>query len=70
METLQMIVQQGTARKPLTLLALVASRFYLARSLLSFINAVLNATSNELKRHLSFNLLERVMIRGSQKVPI
>ena len=58
-----------TARKPLTLLALLASRFYLARFLLSFTN-VLSATSKELKRHLSFNLLERVMIRGFQKVPI
>jgi hypothetical protein len=70
METIQTIVQQATARKPLTLLALVASRFYLARLLLSFIDAVLNATSKELKRHLSFNLLERVMTRGFQKLLI
>ena len=69
METIQTIVQQGTARKPLTLLALVASRVYLAQSLLSCTN-VLSAMSKELKRHLSFNLLERVMIRGFQKVPI
>ena len=69
METIPTIVQQGTARKPLTLLALLASRFYLARFLLSCTN-VLSATSKELKRHLSFNLLERVMIRGFQKVPI
>jgi hypothetical protein len=69
METLQTIVQQGIARKPLSLLALVASRFYLTRFLLSFID-VLSATSKELKRHLSFNLLERVMTRGLQKVPI
>jgi hypothetical protein len=70
METLQMIVQQGTARKPLTLLALVASRFYLAQSLLSFINTVLNATSKEPKRYLNFKLLERVIMRRLQKVPI
>ena len=70
METLQTIVQQGTARKPFTLLVLVALRFYLAHSLLSFIKAVLKATSKELKRHPSFNLLERVMTRGLQKVPI
>ena len=43
--------------------------FILARFLLSCTN-VLSATSKELKRHLSFNLLERVMIRGFQKVPI
>jgi hypothetical protein len=65
-----MIVQQGTARKPLTLLALVASRFYLAQSLLSLINTVLNATSKEPKRHLNFKLLERVIMRRLQKVPI
>jgi len=70
METLLTIVQQGTARKPLTFLTLVAPCFYLVRLLLSFINAVLSATSKELKRHLSFNLLERIMIRGFQKVPI
>ena len=70
METLLTIVQQGNARKPLTFLTLVAPRFYLVRLLLSFINAVLSATSKELKRHLSFNLLERIMIRGFQKVPI
>ena len=63
------IVQQGIARKPLTLLALVASRLYPTRFLLSFIN-VLSAASNELKRHLSFNILEREMRRGFQKLPI
>jgi len=69
--TLHMVVEQGAARKPLTPLAVPAFRFYLVRSLLSFINAVLNATSKELKRrHLSFNLLERVMRRGFQKPPI
>jgi hypothetical protein len=65
-----MIVQQGIAHKPFTSLVLRASCFYLARFLLSFINVVLNATSKQLKRHPSFNLLERVMIRGFQKVPI
>jgi hypothetical protein len=65
-----MVVEQGTARKPLTPLAVPASCFYLGWSLLCFINAVLNATSKELKRHLSFNLLERVMRRGFQKLPI
>jgi len=64
-----MVVEQGAARKPLTPLAVPAFRFYLARSLLCFINAVLNATSKELRR-LSFNLLERVMRRGFQKPPI
>lgn len=32
--------------------------------------AVLNATSEELKGHLIFRLLERVMIWGFQKIPI
>jgi hypothetical protein len=64
-----MVVEQGTARKPLIPLALPAFCFYLVRSLLGFINAVLSATSNELRRH-SFNLLERVMRRGFQKLPI
>ena len=31
-----MVVEQGTARKPLTPLAVPASRFYLARSLFVF----------------------------------
>jgi hypothetical protein len=65
-----MIVQQGTARKSLAPLALLASHFYLARSLLSFINAALNATSKELKRRVSFNPLETVTIRGFPKRPI
>ena len=69
MDTIPTIIQQGTARKPLTLFALLASRFYLARFLLSCTN-VLSAISKELKRHLSFNLLERVMIRGFLKLPI
>jgi len=64
-----MVVEQGTARKPLTPLAVPASRFYLARSLLCFINALLSATSKELRQH-SFNLLERVMRVGFQKLPI
>ena len=65
-----MIVQQGTARKALAPFAVLASDFYLARSLLSFIDAILNATRKELKRHLSFNLLETVVRRGFQKLPI
>ena len=65
-----MVVEQDTGRKRLTFLAIPASRFYLARSLLSLINAVTNATSKEVKRHLSLNLLERVMIKGFQKLPI
>lgn len=69
-ETLDIIVEQGTARKPLTPVALQVSFFYLARSLLSFINVVLNATSKQLKRHLTFNLSERAMIMRFQKVPI
>lgn len=56
MESLQMIVQQGTARKPLTRVAPVASRFILAlaRFLSSSIKAALNV-SRELKRHLSLS---------------
>ena len=71
METSRTIVQQGTARarllRPDTLLV---SRYYLARSLLSFINAVLNAPSNPLKKQPRFNLLERAMIGRLQKVPM
>jgi hypothetical protein len=66
-----MTVEERTARELYFPRAVPAFRFYLVRSLLSFINAVLNATSKELKRrHLSFNLLERVMRRGFQKLPI
>lgn len=66
-----MTVKQRTARELLFPRAVPAFRFYLVRSLLFFINSVLNATSKELKRrHLSFNLLERVMRRGFQKLPI
>ena len=66
-----MTVEERTARELLFPRAVPPFRFYLVRSLLSFINAVLNATSKELKRrHLSFNLLERVMRRGFQKLPI
>lgn len=65
-----MVVEQDTARKHLTLLAIPASCFCFARSLLSFINSVRNATTKQLKRHLPFNLWERLMIRGFQRVPI
>ena len=64
-----MTVEERTARELYFPRAVPAFRFYLARSLLCFINAVLNATSKELRR-LSFNLLERVMRRGFQKPPI
>lgn len=70
MEPLHMIVQQGKAHKPLTPLALLASRFYLARTVLCLINAVLIATSKAPKQTLSFNPLESFMIRRFQKVPI
>jgi hypothetical protein len=70
MEPLHTVVQQGRAHKPLTPLALLASHFYLGRTLLDLINAVLIATSKTLKQPLSFNLLERVIIRGFQIVPI
>lgn len=66
METLQMIVQRGTARKPLTL----PWSFYVARSLLSFINAVLNATSKELKTAPKFQPFGESHDRGFQKVPL
>jgi hypothetical protein len=70
METLHMIVQQGYCPHASDHPVLLASRFYLARASLSFINAVLNATSKELKRHPSFNLLEEVMVRRLLKLPI
>ena len=69
METLQTIVQQGSASNSRTH-CLVASRFSLARFLLLFIDAALNATNKELKRHLSFNLLEKVMVRRLLNLPI
>jgi hypothetical protein len=50
-----MTVQQRTARELLFPRAVPAFRFYLVRSLLSFINAMLDATRKELRWHLSFN---------------
>ena len=70
MELLHTIVQQGKAPNPLTPLALLASRFYPAWTLLRLLKAVLIATSRELKRHPSFKLLASTMIRGLQKIPI
>jgi len=71
METFHTIVQQGTARArlphPDTLLVY---RNYLARSLLSFINALLNAPSRELDRRVRFNSLERARLGGFQKMPM
>jgi hypothetical protein len=69
METLQMSVQQGSASNS-RIHCLVASRFSLARFLLFFIDAALDATSKELKRHPSFNLLEEVMVRRILHLPI
>jgi len=70
METLQTIVQQGTAHKPLIPRPWWLLAFMWPWPLLYFINAVLSVTSNELKRHLRFKLLERVMIREFQKLPM
>ena len=70
METLQTIVRQVIARKPLPPMPWWLLAFMWPWSLLCFINAVLSATSNELKQHLSFNLLDRVMISGFQKLPM
>jgi len=70
MEPLHTIVQQGRAYKPLTPLALLASRFYQARTVLCPINVVLNAASNARKRALSFDPLERSIMKRLQKVPI
>lgn len=71
METSHTIVQQGTARARLPHPdALLVYRYYLARSLFSFINALLNSTSKKLERRLSFNPLEEVMIGRIQKVPM
>lgn len=70
MESLHTVVQQGRVHKPLTPLALLASHYYLARTVLCLINVPLAATSKTLKQPLRFNPLERVMIKGFQTVPI
>jgi hypothetical protein len=69
MEPLHTVVQQGRADKFLTPIALLASRFYQARTVLCPINVVLNATSKALNRPLSFDPLERSIMRRLQKVP-
>jgi hypothetical protein len=69
MEPLHTIVQQGRAHKPLTPLALLASHFYQARTVLCPINAVLHVASKALKLPLSFDPLERSIMRRLQKVP-
>jgi hypothetical protein len=70
MEILQMIVQQVAARKPLTRATRVSFAFICDRSISSIISAVFNATSKELKRHLSFKLFKGVMVRRLLKLPI
>ena len=68
METIPTIVQQGTARKPLTLFALLASRFYLAGFFV--LHNVLSAMSKALKRHQVSTFWRRVMVRRFLKLPI
>jgi hypothetical protein len=70
METLHMIVQEGSAHKRFTPPGYRVLAFICPRLVCLSLNAVLNATSKELKRPLSFKRLERVMIRGFLKLPI
>ena len=69
MEPLHTLVQQGRADKPLTPLALLVSRFSQAQTVLCLVDIALNATSKALKRPLSFDPLERSIMRRLQKVP-